>query len=160
MTRAAAGAGLALLMTSAAQGRTLMGQAEALRLAFPDSATVIRSTLYLTETQAGDVQAAARAKLDSRVIPYYTGATNGMPDGWAFFDTHLVRTMPETVMVVIANDGTVKAVELLAFHEPDEYAPPDRWRRTFAGRKLDDEIFYSQEYLFALTQMRFAGTSH
>jgi hypothetical protein len=140
MNRTAAGAGLALLMSSVAHGRTLMGQAEALRLAFPDSATVLRSTLYLTETQAGDVQRAARANLDSRVIPYYRGVTGSRTDGWAFFDTHLVRTMPETVMVVIAPDGTVRMVELLAFHEPDEFAPPGRWRGTFAGRKLDDEL--------------------
>ncbi len=130
-----------LLMASAAHGRTLMGQAEALRLAFPDSATIIRSTLYLTETQAGDVQRRARARLDARVIPYYTGVTNGRTDGYAFFDTHMVRTMPETVMIVVNPDGAVKAVELLAFHEPDEYAPPERWQDSFAGRKLDDELW-------------------
>lgn len=102
---------------------------------------MLRHTLYLTETRAGDVERSARAKLDARVIPYYTGVTGGKTEGFAFFDTHVVRTMPETVMVVIAPDGAVRAVELLAFHEPDEYAPPVKWRETFGGRKLDDELF-------------------
>jgi hypothetical protein len=135
-------AGLVLCLGAVpAEARTFAGQAEALRLAFPDSATIVRQTLYLTETQVGAVERAAQARLPSRVVPYYVGRTGARLDGWAFFDTHMVRTMPETVMVVIAPDGTVRAVELLAFHEPEEYAPPERWRATFRGRALDGELW-------------------
>jgi hypothetical protein len=60
--------------------------------------------------------------------------------GYAIIDTHLVRTLPETFMVVLTPDGAVRRVEILAFHEPPEYAPTGGWLRQFEGRALDDDL--------------------
>jgi Na+-translocating ferredoxin:NAD+ oxidoreductase RnfG subunit len=45
-----------------------------------------------------------------------------------------VRTLPEAVLVVLSPAGAVERVLLLAFHEPPEYAAPERWLRQFHGR--------------------------
>jgi hypothetical protein len=60
--------------------------------------------------------------------------------GYAIIDSHTVRTLPETFMVVIDPAGTVRRVEVLAFHEPSEYLPPVRWIDQFHGRVLDDDL--------------------
>ena len=60
--------------------------------------------------------------------------------GFAIFDTHVVRTLPETFLAVLTPQGTVAATHLLAFYEPSEYAPPDRWLAQFTGVGLSDEL--------------------
>jgi len=43
-------------------------------------------------------------------------------------------------MVVLAPDGNVVGTYLLAFYEPPEYAPPERWLAQFRGATLSSEL--------------------
>ncbi|RMF71251.1 MAG: FMN-binding protein, partial [Acidobacteria bacterium] len=54
-------------------------------------------------------------------------------------DTHVVRTLPETVLVVVGPDLRVRRVEVLAFKAPRDYLPSDRWLAQFDGVPLDDD---------------------
>ncbi len=128
-----AGAALALGAASA-EARVLLSQKDALAVAFPGAAAE-RRTAFLTDVQAKAVEEAARAKLESKVWTYYvSGSTT------AYFESHLVRTMNETLMVVVGADGKVAFVEVLSFAEPDDYIASKRWLRQLSGRGLDDEL--------------------
>jgi hypothetical protein len=52
----------------------------------------------------------------------------------------VVRTLEETVMVVVDPDGRVARVEVIAFDEPPDYLPRAEWYRQFDGRPLDAEL--------------------
>ena len=58
----------------------------------------------------------------------------------ALRDSHRVRTLPETVMVVLGADGTVRRVEVVTFREPLEYMPRRGWYEQYEGQKLDDDL--------------------
>jgi hypothetical protein len=60
--------------------------------------------------------------------------------GTAYFDTHRVRTMPETILVLVDAAGAVARIEVLSFQEPEDYLPLPRWYAQFPGRLLDDEL--------------------
>ena len=135
-----AAAALSAGFPPAAEARVLLRQDAALRLAFPDAAPE-RRTAQLTDEQTHEVEAAARAKVESRAWTYFVGRSTAGETTFAYFDTHVVRTMPETAMVVIDGAGKVRFVELLAFHEPDDYAPPRRWLRQLHGRELDGDLY-------------------
>jgi Na+-translocating ferredoxin:NAD+ oxidoreductase RnfG subunit len=122
-------------------GRVFMTQEEALRLAFPSDVLVERKNLYLTEAQKKDVELKAQSKLDSLLISYYVGTSSSGPTGYAFFDTHIVRTMPEVLMTVVNPDGAVRFVEVLAFSEPEDYLPIKRWFGSFKLKKLEDGLW-------------------
>lgn len=126
---------LLLGLAAPAEARVLLSQKEALKLAFPSGA-VQRRTAYLTEEEAKEASERGRVKVDSRVWHYYEGE-----DGYAYFETHVVRTMPETFMAVVGKDGALKFVEVLAFSEPDDYLPRPRWLEQFQGRRLDGDLF-------------------
>lgn len=126
---------------SAAQARTLMTQRQALSLAFGPDVAVERRTAYLTEEQRRAAQEAGRVKIESRVWTYYVGRSSRGVEGYAYFETHVVRTMPETFMAVLDGRGRVRFVELLAFHEPEDYRAPARWLKQLDGRELDGELF-------------------
>ncbi len=49
--------------------------------------------------------------------------------------------MPETFMAVINPDSTVRAVEILAFYEPEDYLPPKRWIEQFRSKSLNSDLW-------------------
>lgn len=134
---------LALLLTAAvsiARGEVSLSREQALRLAFPEAETIETVRLYLTEEEMAQVARASGARLDSPLHTFYVGKTGGKATGYAAIEAATVRTMPETVMVVLDPDGTVRFVEILAFFEPEEYKPSRRWLNQFPGRKLSPEM--------------------
>ena len=48
--------------------------------------------------------------------------------------------MPETLLVTVRPDGSLEAVEVIAFNEPEDYLPRPAWLHLFSGRRLDDDL--------------------
>jgi hypothetical protein len=136
---------LAALLTagtgSAAAG-VLQGAEEALARVFPAPLTVAKKSAFLDAAQAARAEQLAGQKLPSKVVAYYavTDPATGQPAGWAYVDTHVVRTLPETVLIVLDPAGAVKRVEILSFNEPPEYMLSAPWLAQLQGRKLDAEL--------------------
>lgn len=130
-----------LAMSAASvQAKVLLAKDEALALAFPDVERIEERVVILTDAQKATVEKLSKAPLETQLWTIHVGWRGGAPVGYAILDTHVVRTLPETCMTVIAPDGEVKRVEIIAFHEPPEYAPTDRWMRQFDGQRLDDDL--------------------
>jgi len=132
-----------LLIASApttARATVFHAKDEALALAFPGSDRVEDRAFILTDEQKAAVEKRARAPLETQLWTVYVGWKGAELLGYAVIDTHIVRTLPETVMVVLSPTGEVRRAEVLAFYEPPEYTPPERWVRQFDGRHLDDDM--------------------
>ena len=115
-------------------------QKQALAEAFPGGA-IERKSVFLTDEQAKEIEGLARARLDSKIVHYYVGVDeDGRPAGAAFFDTHVVRTTTETVMVLVKLDGTVRRVEILAFYEPEDYKVRQSWLDRMNDQELTDDM--------------------
>ena len=124
----------------AAWATVLITVEEALALAFPDAITE-RQTLFLSDEQRGRVAEESGAEVSSALATRYVArGVDGVVRGWAYLDTHRVRTLPETVMVVLDADGTVRRVEVVTFREPLEYMPRKGWYEQYEGQKLDDDL--------------------
>ena len=89
-----------LLAPLSVHARVLLTQDEALRLAFSD-AVVERRTAYLEQEQVEEAAESAGVPVTSALVPHYVATLDGEPVGVAYFDTHVVRTEAETVMVVV-----------------------------------------------------------
>ncbi len=129
-----------LLGATAVRGEVLLSDKAALERAFPGS-SLERRTLYLTQEQAAAVEKAARSKLPSRVVTVFEARSGGSLTGRALLDTHIVRTMPETLLVAVEPDGRLRMALVLQFGEPPDYLPRDGWLGTLAGKSLDDELW-------------------
>jgi hypothetical protein len=116
-------------------------QEGALAVHFGGCDSVDRRTLYLTGPQVDAIEQEAETKVDSRVVSYYVGRSAGANTGYAFFEKQTVRTMPVVYLVVLDPDTTVRAVEILAFHEPEDYLPTEGWLRQFEGTSLHEELW-------------------
>jgi hypothetical protein len=142
--RLAAAAVLGVLLFGAgavppAAARVFLSVDEALELAFP-GCSVERDNAFLTEAQVARASELAGEEVESALAYPYRATCDGEPAGTAYFDTHRVRTLPETLMVVVDPEGEVERIEILSFKEPPEYIPREIWYDQFTGRELDPEL--------------------
>ena len=131
--------GLAALAAGPLRAKVFLTVGEALRLAFPGCA-VERRTVFLTPAQKTRTEQLSKGEVKSALVNPYHATCDGKDGGTAYFDSHVVRTLPETLMVVIDPQGKVRRVEVLAFAEPEDYLPPARWYGQFAGQGLGDDL--------------------
>ena len=141
--RLAAAAAAVLLAGTAVSAAVYLTKDAALALAFPAGTSVDRRTAFLTDAQLAEAKrlAGSGVEIASALVVRYVGrAPHGRVVGTAYFDTHRVRTLDETLMVVVDSDGRVSRVDVLAFGEPPEYLPKPGWLAQLGGRKLDPEL--------------------
>jgi len=122
-----------------AAGKVFLTVEEALELAFPEC-TVERSTIYLTKDQRKAIDELAGTPLESGIVHVYAAQKDAKRVGWAYFDNHKVRTLRETLMVVVDTELRIRRLELLAFGEPLDYVPRGNWYSQFLGCKLDKTL--------------------
>ncbi len=127
------------LHAPAAAAAPFVSPAAALAEAFP-GARLERRSEALTPAQVRAVQQRAKARLAGPLVTPYLAFHGDTLVGTAIFETRTIRTMPATLMVVVAPDSTVRRVEILSFHEPPDYRPPARWLDRMRGRRADDRF--------------------
>ena len=116
-----------------------MTQQQALDLAFP-GCSVTRQTVYLTPAQVERAGQLAGEALESALATAYRATCGGKPGGTAYFDVHRVRTLRDTLMVVVDPQSRIRRLEVLSFDEPPDYIPRRPWYEQFQQRGLDAEL--------------------
>ncbi len=118
-------------------GKIYYSKNEAMELAFGKEATIEVLSLFPQADEIERIEKLARVKLESALFSFYVGKKDGKLLGYAAIESHTVRTKPETLLVVLNPQGKISAVHTLAFHEPPEYQPPQRWYEQLYGRELE-----------------------
>lgn len=134
------GAALIAVVALAAHARVFMTQEQALASAFPAGTRIVREPIFLTPQQIELAKKDAGVDFSDQLIVRYSGNGPAGVIGYAYFDTHRVRTLPETIMVVVTPEGKVGRIDVLSFDEPPDYLPRSRWIDQFRGRKLDPDL--------------------
>jgi len=116
-----------------------MTKPEALELAFP-GLEVEPCNAFLTKLEKKRIGKLSGSEFVRGVVYPYVAKRNGVVVATAYFDCHRVRTLRETVMIVVTADQRVERVEVLAFGEPTDYLPRDIWYGQFDDRELDAEL--------------------
>ncbi len=131
---------LASVPAPLSRAEVLLTEKAAIERAFPGSAAE-RRTLYLTSDQVRAIEQGARSKLPSAVVTAFVARKDGMVTGRGVLDTHIVRTMPESVLTALEPDGRLRMALVLQFAEPPDYLPRESWLKTLEARTLDDELW-------------------
>lgn len=131
----------ALLFSQSLIAQTRPSPEAVLRTYFGPGAEIRRERVFLDAGQKAQVERLARSPLPSSIVTLFRVSEQGRVAGYGILETAVVRTMPATYLVVVQPDTTVRAIELVAFAEPDDYLPPDRWLAQFEGRALTDDLW-------------------
>ena len=133
------------LAAAPASGAVYRTQEEALRDAFPDADRIEARSYVLDDAQASHVRELAEVDLDRKIWTVHTAHRAAEVLGYALLDVRTVRTFPEALLIVLTPDGAVRSVRVLAFHEPTEYQPPERWLAQLGGKRLGPELHLKRD---------------
>lgn len=132
---------LSSLVAIPAYGKIYYSKQEAMELAFGSEAEVKMLSLFFKDDEVQRIQQLARVKLDSSLFTFYVGKKAGEILGYAAIESHKVRTKPETLLVLLNAQGQLIKVHTLAFHEPPEYQPSERWYAQLFNLPLEEISF-------------------
>jgi hypothetical protein len=131
--RVSSGFAVALcLVTSTTTAGTLQTRDEAFHRLFATDVTIDRHTVFLSTADVERIEALAHAPLEQPRVSYYVVTRADSVVARAYIDTHVVRTRKEVLLLVFDPQGEVVAIEVLAFHEPQDYLPTQRWYQHLA----------------------------
>ena len=136
---------ITLLINFYAISKVYMTRDEALKIAFPDADKIVKKNIFLNSDQVKEIESLAKTKLESKLYVFYEGKKGDETLGYAVIDTHRLRTMTETVIILINPDGTHRMTEILAFFEPPDYKPEDNWIDLFNGKALNDSLWMGRD---------------
>jgi len=117
-----------------------LSQQEAVEVAFPAADRVEEANYILKPAQTQAIQKLSRSRLEGELVTVFTGWKGEELLGYAQIDVHQVRTLPEAFMTVLSPGGEVTSAQVLAFYEPLEYLPSERWFRQFFGVSKRDKL--------------------
>ena len=132
---------LAMLWVSIpASAKVFHSKQSAFAEAFPKGTTIEQKNLYLDAKDLAFIRAQSGVPWQKRLANVYLATLNDQVVAYGYFDTHRVRTLDETILVIVRPDGHLDRVLQIAFHEPAEYRAPARWLDQFVGRELDAKL--------------------
>ena len=128
-----------LLIAVPASGKVFITFDEAIELAFP-ACTIKRHTIFLSKGQMEQARKIAGVEISSALVYPYVAMKDGKMMGIAYFDAHIVRTLPETIMITVDPEDRIQRIEVLDFNEPSDYVPRTAWYQQFTGQRLDNDL--------------------
>jgi hypothetical protein len=118
---------------------------QAVRSLFPGAEQVEPRDVLLTDEMVSRIERLARARVQERLVTFYTVRAGGAVRGYAVIHSHVVRTKRETFAIAFEPDGRIRKITVLAFLEPEEYKPAERWLAQFEGKGPQDRLATGQD---------------
>ncbi|MBK7951737.1 MAG: FMN-binding protein [Deltaproteobacteria bacterium] len=129
----------------AARAKVFASQKQALAEAFPDATRIERKTFVLRREQSARIGELLGVRADAKVVVIHVAYQGETVVGFAEIAVHKVRTQPEALLLVLSPQGRVRSVRIIAFHEPLDYMPTDRWYAQFVGKGKGDGLGLDRE---------------
>jgi hypothetical protein len=129
-----------LLAPGSAHAQLGGGEEAAVRAVFPGAERLEARDVVLTDELVARIEKLGRARVQERLVTFYTAHRQGAVAGYAVIHSHVVRTKRETIAIAFEPDGRIRKIQVLAFLEPEEYRPSDRWLAQFQGKGPGDAL--------------------
>ena len=137
LLRAAAAVLVVIITAPTAFGQ--LTREKALEAVYPGAA-IRAEQIFLTPSQQKQVLQTADTDVPTAQYARYVATREGKIIGYAYIDTHTVRTKRESLLVSLDANGGVLRVDVTAFLEPSEYRPPEAWLRQYRDKALSDDL--------------------
>ncbi|WP_457641964.1 FMN-binding protein [Persephonella sp.] len=112
---------------------------DALKETFPEG-EIIKKNILLTQKEAKDIQSISKIRLKSKIVTVYLVKKDDKITAYGILDTHRVRTKNEAILFVLDPQCNIQDVEIIAFYEPPEYIPSEKWLSLFEGKSDRKDI--------------------
>lgn len=129
-----------LLLAAGVKAAVLISPEEAMKLAFGEETAVTKKSRMLSAAQLKQVAQIAAEKPGGKIYRVYVAEAAGRRAGVGILLSRKVRTKNAAVLYMIAPEGTMKRIEIVAFNEPPEYLPGPEYLGHFEGRRAGERL--------------------
>lgn len=123
-----------------ASAKVFASQKQAVADAFPEATRVKRETRVVRRSELEQIESLSQEKQEAKVLVFHVAYRGDELLGVAHIDVHTVRTQPEAFLIVVSPAGDIRNVRVVAFHEPLDYLPTERWYEQFVGKTKGDPL--------------------
>ena len=99
---------------------------------------VTKQSMILTKVQHQQVQKLAKTKLKSKLYRVYHAKKDNIIVGHGILLTQTVRSKSTAALYIMDSKGALKTIEIIAFNEPKEYLPSQRWLGQFKNNPAEN----------------------
>jgi uncharacterized protein with FMN-binding domain len=116
----------------------------------PTECTQVKENIYLSQKDRVAIEEMSSTKIyGGLALRYVTTCPNTKEKSYHYVDSHIVRTLNETVILTIHNDK-LKSFIVSSFNEPREYIAPKKWYAQFEGAE-GKKVLRAREEIDALS---------
>lgn len=126
---------LLILFLSALQlsAGMLLAPQEILKNNFGNDAEIVEKNIILKSEQKRAIQKAAKTKLNSSIIRTYKVSKGSQHLAYAILLSNKIRSKNGVYLYTINAQDVMESIEVVAFNEPLEYMPNDKWKEQFVN---------------------------
>ncbi|MDQ7055095.1 MAG: FMN-binding protein [Persephonella sp.] len=121
---------LFLVWAGFSYGGLLIKPEEAIKELFPQHSYTKKSFL-LGKKEKALIEKQFKTKIRSSLFTVYIIKKDSSITAYSLLHSHRVRTKKETVLITMNKECQVLDLEIIAFYEPPEYIPPEKWLNLF-----------------------------
>jgi len=123
----------------------LISPVDAMKQSYGNDAVIVKKNMLLSKTQASKIQKSSKTKLDSKIFRVFKATKESKLLGYGILVNKKVRSKNAVVIYFISNKSVLKSIEVIAFNEPIEYLPSDKWNSQFEDVGTDKMLRVSKE---------------
>lgn len=125
--------------------KILISPLDAMKQSYGDDAVIVKKNTLLSKAQALKIQKESKTKLDSKIFRVYKATKESQLLGYGILINKKVRSKNAVVLYFISKDSILKSIEIVAFNEPVEYLPSNKWNSQFEDISTDKMLRVSKE---------------
>lgn len=125
--------------------KILISPLDAMKQSYTNEAVIVKKNILLSKVQASKIEKAARTKLSSKIFRVFKATKDSKLLGYGILINKKVRSKNAVVIYFISNESLLKSIEIIAFNEPLEYLPSEKWNSQFENIRTDKMLRVSKE---------------
>lgn len=136
---------LALLLISLPLlAKVLVSPVDVMKSSFPSS-EIHKKNILLKAQEFKNIQTVAKVKMRSKIFKVFTAKESEETLAYGILINRKVRSKNAVVLYVISPDSLLKSIEIIAFNEPLEYMPSQKWEEQFQAVSTQKNLHLGQD---------------
>jgi len=131
---------LFIFLSLSLQAKLLISPFDAMMLNFGEDVSIHKKSILLSSKEAEAISKLSNIKLKTKLYKTFTASKEGKILGYGILALYKVRSKNTAVLSIISLDGSLKALEIVAFNEPIEYLPSKRWIEVIHDKHLSPSL--------------------
>ena len=120
-----------LLFALPLSAKMLISPIDAMKAIYGANSEVSKKNILLSKAQASKIEQESQVKLDTKIFRFYRATNANKLLGYGILINKKVRSKNAVVLYFISTDAVLKSIEIIAFNEPTEYMPSEKWNSQF-----------------------------